>query len=385
MLLDAPSPTAPRWAVWLNSLWFAGLICSIAAASIGIMVKQWLHEFLSGLSGTSREIARRRQYRLRNLSKWRVAQIVAVLPVLLQSSLVLFLAGLLVLLWQLHRDVAIVASVLIGVLLTFMMGTTLLSALIIDCCYISPVTFVIYPLTEWVQHGFRSLSCAFFQSLQRHSDSSVTLQAHLPHIPDSWRRPRPIRTRRGRGVAGIEGQREMLDSDQVRTAYELTLDTTFLATIGTTCLVDLGDEVAVSIIDHIAAIDYRHRLGDLTDILDPPVDFWAHALLRMTACLSAAPAVDPKVMKVTESHANSWIIWKSRRAEGADRAARILASLSEALSKPGHPYATLLPNVNGVQVALGEYRLHREQDTPARWESVRYGQCSPPHWNPCAM
>ena len=35
----APLP-APRYAVWLNALWFASLICSLSAASIGIMVKQ---------------------------------------------------------------------------------------------------------------------------------------------------------------------------------------------------------------------------------------------------------------------------------------------------------------------------------------------------------
>ncbi|KAH9912336.1 uncharacterized protein BXZ73DRAFT_29345, partial [Epithele typhae] len=75
------SSSAPaRSDVWLNILWFSSLICSLSSASIGIMVKQWLNEYSTGLSGSSHEIARLRQHRLDNLAKWRVAEIVALLP-----------------------------------------------------------------------------------------------------------------------------------------------------------------------------------------------------------------------------------------------------------------------------------------------------------------
>ena len=68
-----PTPLpAPQYAVWLNALWFASLICSLSAASIGIMVKQWLNEYSTGLSGKSRQIARLRQLRLNGLRRWRV-------------------------------------------------------------------------------------------------------------------------------------------------------------------------------------------------------------------------------------------------------------------------------------------------------------------------
>ena len=83
------------------------------------MVKQWLSEYNTGLTGASREIARLRQHRLNNLAKWHVAEIVAFLPILLQLALLLFFAGLLVLLWNLHPAVATVASVLIGILGAF--------------------------------------------------------------------------------------------------------------------------------------------------------------------------------------------------------------------------------------------------------------------------
>ncbi|RPD56504.1 hypothetical protein L227DRAFT_508225 [Lentinus tigrinus ALCF2SS1-6] len=148
-----PSPTpasfrAPRSAIWINVLWFSSLICSLSAASIGIMVKQWLHEAELGLTGTSREAARIRQYRYDGMQKWQVGMIVATLPVLLQLAAMLFFAGLLVLLWTLHPVVATVASTLVGTLFLFTIGTIILPAFVPDCTYRSPQALVLFLLVQ---------------------------------------------------------------------------------------------------------------------------------------------------------------------------------------------------------------------------------------------
>ncbi|EIW63836.1 uncharacterized protein TRAVEDRAFT_84539, partial [Trametes versicolor FP-101664 SS1] len=75
-----PPFRAPASAVWINTLWFSSLVCSLASASIALMVKQWLHELSVGVSGTSRESARIRQYRVNSLRRWRVGGIVIVIP-----------------------------------------------------------------------------------------------------------------------------------------------------------------------------------------------------------------------------------------------------------------------------------------------------------------
>ncbi|KAI0712008.1 hypothetical protein C8Q76DRAFT_571998, partial [Earliella scabrosa] len=124
----------------LNVLWFSSLILSLSTATIGIMVKQWTNEFRVGLSGSSMELARLRQLRLNRLIKWRVASIVALLPLLLQLSLVLFFIGLLVLLWSLHATVALQATILIGVVVTFIFGAPILAAFSGDCAFVSPPT-----------------------------------------------------------------------------------------------------------------------------------------------------------------------------------------------------------------------------------------------------
>ncbi|OJT04589.1 hypothetical protein TRAPUB_4704 [Trametes pubescens] len=135
IVLDTSS-AIPEYAVKLNTLWFSGLILSLASTVIGILLKQWMGEYNNGLTGTSRGVARRRQYRLNNLVKWRVGYIIALIPILLLISLTLFLAGLLVLIWELHPTVARVASILVVVVAGSTTAVTLLLLCASDCAYL---------------------------------------------------------------------------------------------------------------------------------------------------------------------------------------------------------------------------------------------------------
>lgn len=143
--------------MWINSLWFSSLICSLASASIALMVKQWLHELSIGVSGTSRESARIRQYRLNSLKRWHVGSIVIIIPVLLQLALFLFLVGLVILLWTLHGTVAAVATTLVWTLFVFVATTTLLPVLRVDCCYRSPQAVGIFMAVREVRKAARGL------------------------------------------------------------------------------------------------------------------------------------------------------------------------------------------------------------------------------------
>ncbi|KAI0716819.1 hypothetical protein C8Q76DRAFT_673163, partial [Earliella scabrosa] len=138
LINDQSTFDPPLSAVWLNSLWFASLVFSLASASVALIVKQWLRHATLGLSGTSREVARRRQYHLSGLLKWHVGTIVATLPILLQIALFLFLIGLVVLLWGLHDTVATVTSSLVGILFAFWILVTVMPVVRWDCCYRSP-------------------------------------------------------------------------------------------------------------------------------------------------------------------------------------------------------------------------------------------------------
>ncbi|KAI0631987.1 hypothetical protein C8Q77DRAFT_892221 [Trametes polyzona] len=161
------SPTTLS-AVWLNTLWFSSLILSLSSASVGIMVKQWVNEYNSGIaSGTSRAIAQLRQYRLNGLIGWHVRHIVMAIPILLQVSLGLFLAGLLVLLWTLNQTVATVVSVLVGILFAFVVLTTLLPLIKPGCAYLSPQTLALYAIGQQMVLMIRTLRYRFFWSIWR--------------------------------------------------------------------------------------------------------------------------------------------------------------------------------------------------------------------------
>ncbi|KAI9059949.1 hypothetical protein FKP32DRAFT_1578878, partial [Trametes sanguinea] len=128
----------PISAVLLNILLFASLMFSLCSAFIGILVLQWLKTFTSELPGDSRLTAWLRQNRLNSLDEWHVEHFVRAVPLTLQISLLLFLAGLLVLLWTLNRVVFAIVCALAVVLTSVFGGTTILPLLQPTCAYLSP-------------------------------------------------------------------------------------------------------------------------------------------------------------------------------------------------------------------------------------------------------
>lgn len=78
----------------VNVCWFASLLLSLSSASFGILVKQWLREFLAIDPIGPQDRIRIRDARIRGVADWKLFQIATFLPVLLQISLVLFFVGL---------------------------------------------------------------------------------------------------------------------------------------------------------------------------------------------------------------------------------------------------------------------------------------------------
>ncbi|KAI0085038.1 hypothetical protein BDY19DRAFT_462342 [Irpex rosettiformis] len=89
----------------VNILWFASLVISLATASLGIVVKQWLREYLAGEHTSAQARLRIRHFRHPALARWKVFEIAAVLPLLLQLSLALFLAGLCFFTAEVHQSI----------------------------------------------------------------------------------------------------------------------------------------------------------------------------------------------------------------------------------------------------------------------------------------
>lgn len=74
--------------------WYGSLMITLIAASYAMLVKQWLREYLALDSSSSLARLRVRCFRYPALVMWKVFEIVAILPLLLQLALDLFFLGL---------------------------------------------------------------------------------------------------------------------------------------------------------------------------------------------------------------------------------------------------------------------------------------------------
>ncbi|KAH9910364.1 uncharacterized protein BXZ73DRAFT_109126 [Epithele typhae] len=94
-------------------------------ATIGIMVKQWLKEYNTGLYGFSAPITRRASTGSRP-QKAHIPAIISLVPLLLIAAVILFFVGLLILLF--HSDVVVfsVTATFVWMLLLFMTVTTII-------------------------------------------------------------------------------------------------------------------------------------------------------------------------------------------------------------------------------------------------------------------
>ena len=247
-----PASRPPSSAVWINALFFSSLICSLGSASIALIVKQWLHELSSGLSGTSRESARLRQYRLNGLLKWHVGTMVLVPSILLQIALIMFLAGLVILLWTLNTAVAALASALMGSLVVYLSIVTVLPVFRWDCFYRHPLALLAYVAARAVRNGTRNFFIRFTRTL--YNMCKIKL---LDNLSDWFRFTHEMPTWRGREQSDISRTTGTLDRSIAAMAYTTTFSTRHLETLHT-ILSDLPEEELGPCFDDIFSAWERH-------------------------------------------------------------------------------------------------------------------------------
>lgn len=179
--LTSSLPTAPfiadTSAVRINICWFTSLTLSLTAVLVGILCKQWLREYQRYEGLTPKDAFPIRQMRYEGLLGWNVPMILASLPLLLQAALVLFLSGLLDLLWTLHPTVASVVSAVVGIAMLFLVGSTVLPSLQyffhfsgllpndeprFQCAYKSPQSWAFHLLSTWLVSLYGQLVLTIF-------------------------------------------------------------------------------------------------------------------------------------------------------------------------------------------------------------------------------
>ena len=188
-----------------------------------------------------------RQYRYENLLKWRVPEIVVALPVLLQVSLVQFLAGLGILLWTIHPVVAKVSSTFASMLLVFTLVTTIVPAFRADCSYQSAQAFCFFLVVQYVGGATRLLlgyihRAAYAIGTWRDGFARSCSWSTMGVVHKIMRRLGTwgmFNTWEIREKHAAHYHSAYLDFALLQKTYEITLDDTFLDTTMTRCISDI--------------------------------------------------------------------------------------------------------------------------------------------------
>lgn len=100
--------------IWINGLWFLSLVLSLLIVFLGVLAKQWLHQYDAVTSGPPRTRALIRQARYSGLRKWHVHTLIGILPIVIHISLALFFAGLVILLRSMLLNLAYFVAGIVG-------------------------------------------------------------------------------------------------------------------------------------------------------------------------------------------------------------------------------------------------------------------------------
>jgi len=126
----------------VNMLFFLSLALVLIDAFLAMLVKGWLREFDRGWRKytVAHLRAQERERRLQELERWKLDELVGLLPILIQGSLFLFCIGLLVLIFPFHLPSAILCSLMFLSVVGFYVFTTYVSIVNDYAPFSSPVS-----------------------------------------------------------------------------------------------------------------------------------------------------------------------------------------------------------------------------------------------------
>jgi hypothetical protein len=138
---ELTNSTIPRFAVVVNGLLFMSLLCALVAALLAVLALQWVASYDMGLNTTSpRKRALQRHMRSMAIKKWKMAEIIASLPLLIFIALLLFFIGIATWLWYLDRRVSGVVMSGIGISLILYAVTNVIGIIYVDSPFRTPIS-----------------------------------------------------------------------------------------------------------------------------------------------------------------------------------------------------------------------------------------------------
>ena len=146
----------PEYIVVVNALFYASLGVMLLAAFVAMLIKSWVREFDRGLEAISipEQRAKTREFRYLGMERWKLQEMVALLPFLIQISLLLFAIGLVLFLFNISKPSFGVTTAIFGVGVLYYAITTTISVFVTASPFHSPLSRALGKVYQTVHASF---------------------------------------------------------------------------------------------------------------------------------------------------------------------------------------------------------------------------------------
>ena len=146
----------PEYIVLVNALFYASLGVMILAAFVAMLIKSWVHEFDRGLRAISipEQRAKTREFRYLGMERWKLQEMAAMLPLLIQLSLLLFAIGFVLFLFHISTPSFGVTTAIFGVGVFYYATTTTISVFVTSSPFHSPLSRALGRVYQYVHAYF---------------------------------------------------------------------------------------------------------------------------------------------------------------------------------------------------------------------------------------
>jgi hypothetical protein len=150
-----PNFSPPEHVVLVNALFYASLSVMILAAFTAMLIKSWVREFDRGLRAMTlpEQRAKTREFRYLGMERWRLPEMVGILPLLIQISLFLFSIGLVLFLFHVSKPSFGVTTAIFGAGVLYYTSTTSISVFVTSSPFHSPLSRTL-GMIYWHAHAY---------------------------------------------------------------------------------------------------------------------------------------------------------------------------------------------------------------------------------------
>ena len=152
--------------IWVNAMWLMSLVLSIISALFATLLQQWARRYVEmpKIPSEPNDCARVRSFLFLGTQTYRMRLAVETVPTLLHLSVFLFFVGLIVFFFAIHKAVAIVVTISVGLFAMAYFVLTILPCIKHNCPYRTPMSNIWW----YISHASLFSAAVCLHSLLQH-------------------------------------------------------------------------------------------------------------------------------------------------------------------------------------------------------------------------